>query len=142
MNFHNVKQYAIFQRIVFGSTVLRQILDRRVLDRTKPRHDQTQTGHILDTDISQTGPNLDRTYPRQTKPRHDQTQTGHILDTDISQTGTYPRQDQTQTDQTQTRTYPRQGHILDNFFFNPRHFWLIRTISYPRLGHYILDNFG
>ena len=58
-----------------------QILDRPNLDTTKPRHDQTQTGHILDTDTSQT-----RTYPRHghildtTKPRQ-----VHVLDKDISQ---------------------------------------------------------
>ena len=54
---------------------------------------------------------------------------GQILDRHILDR-TYPRQ-----------TKPRHGHIVDNFFFNPRHFWLMRTISYPRLGHYILDNF-
>ena len=67
-------------------------LDRPNLDKTKPRHDQTQTGHILDMDISQTW----------TNPRQDQTQTRQFLDMDISQTQTYPRQTILDTDISQT----------------------------------------
>ena len=54
------------------------------------------------TDISQTGPFLDRHILDRTYPEQDISSTGHILNR------TYPEQDISWT-----RTYPRHGHISD-----------------------------